>query len=278
MFRAVAQMSSKKKWTDVRLLSFDLQTVEFAYALDYTVSITCTDQLSPTGGTYDLHFSRTTKDAGDVDEETADIDTVLAQYNPHEDGEPFMQSLLRSGPLSASLVRLVAMLRDTLPIVTELEYIRVSAARAKENVDTFAKTASWFRVLYGDFRCVQPRVYSALLNSPACIRHALDFRLMSQARVLILDASNTLFPPDKTSPHSRTSSRDGDLVLQPIPDFRAMAVDACRDVLSTMPRTKTAPIDIGVICDPSAVRAVARALHERVSRKLKEAKVKTEPL
>ncbi|KIP06411.1 hypothetical protein PHLGIDRAFT_460187 [Phlebiopsis gigantea 11061_1 CR5-6] len=254
--REIAQMSSKRKWTDVRLLSFDLQTVEFAYAQDYTVSITCTDQLSPTGGTYDLHFSRMTKDAGDVDEETADIDTVLAQYNPHEDVEPFMQSLLRSGPLSASLVRLVSMLRDTLPIVTELEYIRVSAARAGENVDTFAKTAGWFRVLYGDFR------------------HALDFRLMSQARVAILDASNTLYPHDKTSPHSR----EDDLVLQPIPDFRAIVVDACKDVLSTMPRTKTAPIDIGVVCEPFAVRAVARALHERVSRKLKETKVKTEPV
>ena len=28
----VAQMSKQKKWKDVRLLSFDLQTVEFAYA------------------------------------------------------------------------------------------------------------------------------------------------------------------------------------------------------------------------------------------------------
>ena len=149
-------MSSKRKWTDVRLLSFDLQTVEFAYAEDYTVSITCADQRSPTGGSYDLRFSRTTKDIGVVDEETADVDTILAQYNPHEDVEPFMQSLLRSGPLSATLGRLVAMLRDTLPIVAELEYIRVSAAKAGENVDTFAKTAGWFRVLYGDLRYAYP--------------------------------------------------------------------------------------------------------------------------
>lgn len=28
----VAQMSKQKKWKDVRLLSFDLQTVEFTYA------------------------------------------------------------------------------------------------------------------------------------------------------------------------------------------------------------------------------------------------------
>lgn len=30
--RAVARMAKVRKWHDVRLLSFDLQTVEFAYA------------------------------------------------------------------------------------------------------------------------------------------------------------------------------------------------------------------------------------------------------
>jgi mediator of RNA polymerase II transcription subunit 14 len=30
--REVAQMSKEKKWPDIRLLSFDLQTVAFAYA------------------------------------------------------------------------------------------------------------------------------------------------------------------------------------------------------------------------------------------------------
>ncbi|KAG2737234.1 hypothetical protein P692DRAFT_20823867, partial [Suillus brevipes Sb2] len=37
--REVARMAKGKKWPDVRLLSFDLQTVEFAYASDYTVFI-----------------------------------------------------------------------------------------------------------------------------------------------------------------------------------------------------------------------------------------------
>lgn len=147
-------MSTKKKWTDVRLLSFDLQTVEFAYAEDYSVSITCTDQLSPTGGTYDLRFSRAREDIAAMDTDSEDVETILAQYNPHEDVEPFMRNLLRQGPLSVSLTRLVAMLRDTLPIVAELEYIRVTALKAGENIDTFAKTAGWFRVLYGDFRWV----------------------------------------------------------------------------------------------------------------------------
>lgn len=107
-------------------------------------------------------------------------------------------------------------------------------------------------------------------------RHALDFRLMSQARVAILDASNTLFPVDNASSHSSPSIHESDLVLQPIPDFRTIIVAACKDVASVVSRTKTAPVDVGVICEASAVRAVARALHERVSRRLKEVKVKTE--
>jgi mediator of RNA polymerase II transcription subunit 14 len=36
---AVAQMGKNKKWSDVRLLSFDLQTVEFAYAAVRTLCL-----------------------------------------------------------------------------------------------------------------------------------------------------------------------------------------------------------------------------------------------
>lgn len=143
-------MATMYKWTDVRLLSFDLQTVEFAYTDGYTVSITCVDQLSPTGGSFELSFSRG-NEPSEIDE-SADIETVLAQYNPHEDVEPFLRDILRKIPLAQALHRLVALLRETLPIVAELEYIRVKAQREGVTVDTFAKTAGWFRVLYGDLR------------------------------------------------------------------------------------------------------------------------------
>ena len=157
-------MATSKQWRDVRLLSFDLQTVEFSYSGDYAVSITCTDQLSPTGGSYELHFSRASASSSDDPNSSAhslmdtaedgDIDHHMAHYNPHEDIEPFVRDILRHGRLSQSLHRLVALLRDTLPIVTEMEYIRVSASRAGDYVDTFAKTAGWYRVLFGDRRCV----------------------------------------------------------------------------------------------------------------------------
>ena len=119
-------MATEKQWRDVRLLSFDLQTVEFAYSGDYAVSITCTDQLSPTGGSYELHFSRASASASDdanaMDtSEEGNVDQYMAHYNPHEDIEPFVRDILRHGRLSQSLHRLVALLRDTLPIVTELD-------------------------------------------------------------------------------------------------------------------------------------------------------------
>lgn len=147
-------MATEKRWDDVRLLSFDLQTVEFAYSGNYAVSITCTDQLSPTGGSYELHFSRAIDDNAMDTNEDGEIDQMLATYNPHEDIEPFVRNLLRHGRLAQSLHHLVALLRDTLPIVTELEYIRVTALKAGDNVETYAKTAGWFRVLFGDLRYV----------------------------------------------------------------------------------------------------------------------------
>jgi mediator of RNA polymerase II transcription subunit 14 len=132
-------MAKETKWHDVRLLSFDLQTVEFSYAhvrmdvlnflkkvsyspnlQDYTVSISCQDQLSPTGGNFDLDFSRIPPKGAMNTDDPAD------SFNPHEDAEPFLRDILRHGHgrLVPSLHRLVTRLRDTLPIVVELEVIR----------------------------------------------------------------------------------------------------------------------------------------------------------
>ncbi|KAI0694357.1 hypothetical protein BC835DRAFT_1274702, partial [Cytidiella melzeri] len=245
--REVAQMAIKFKWTDVRLLSFDLQTVEFSYAAGYNVSITCVDQLSPTGGSFELSFSRGLDVPEIVDESTADIETILAQYNPHEDVEPFLRDILRKTPLVQALHRLVALLRETLPIVAELEYIRIKAQKAGENVDTFPKTAGWFRVLYGD------------------LRHALDFRVMSSAQVLIMDGSSSLFNAGE-----HKDSGDSSLILQPIPDFRSIVLEVRKDITDTGASRKVVSIDVGMICHSSAVRTVGRVLHERVQKILKE--------
>ncbi|KDQ53591.1 hypothetical protein JAAARDRAFT_39281 [Jaapia argillacea MUCL 33604] len=258
--REVAQMAKERQWRDVRLLSFDLQTVEFAYSGDYTVSLTCTDQLSPSGGSYDLRFSR------------SNCPPMSDHFNPHNDSEPFMRNMLRHGRLTQSLHRLVAQLRDTLPIVVELEAIRRRGETERWNVDTFPKAAGWYRLLYGD------------------LRHALDFRLMSNHRVVILDASHSLFASatqEQTTPNQRSSSRPASLppsksttttlshstysalVLRPIPGFRDLVQDVVKGIARSgepivYGRQQLAAVDVGVVCDVSLVPLVARALHERV--------------
>lgn len=110
------------------------------------MSISCEDQLSPTGGNFDLEFSRV--QASDAMETDVPFDTV----NPHEEAVPFLRNILRHGhgKLAQSLHRLVTLLRDTLPIVVELENIRRDSDKHGRKLDIFAKSAGWFRLLYGD--------------------------------------------------------------------------------------------------------------------------------
>ena len=77
-------------------------------------------------------------------------------FNPHEDAEPFLRDILRHahGRLAPSLHLLVTLLRDTLPIVVELEAIRKEGRQHGRRFDIFAKAAGWYRLLYGDFKCV----------------------------------------------------------------------------------------------------------------------------
>lgn len=147
-------MAAEKQWSNVKLLSFDLQTVEFAYAPDYSVSINCGSQLYLAQGPYELHFSRPRRTNQNGNEEQS-------RYNPHSEVEPFMRNILRHGSLGPSLHRLVSLLRDTLPIVLTLQEIQVGAEQESRNVDTFAKAVSWFRVLFGDFRYVPSPCYVA---------------------------------------------------------------------------------------------------------------------
>lgn len=62
--------------------------------------------------------------------------------------------------------------------------------------------------------------------------------------------------------------QEGSLLLQPIPDFRLMVVDAVKGARSNGAVGQVVTIDIGVICDASAVRAVGRALYERIVQRL----------
>ncbi|RDB24861.1 Mediator of RNA polymerase II transcription subunit 14 [Hypsizygus marmoreus] len=242
--REVGQMAKEGTWQDVRLLSFDLQTVEFVYALDYTVSISCEDQLSPMGGNFDLRFSRCRTGLGSSENHD--------RFNPHDDAEPFLRNILRHGHgrLAPSLHRLVALLRDTLPIVRELEEIRLKGDTEGRTVDTFAKAAGWYRLLYGD------------------LRHALDFRLMSDQRVAILDASHSLFDSTASGSFDALSHDKVDdvLGLRPIPRFAEIVMEVVRDAIShgTLQPGKVAVVDVGIVCDTSTVSELGRAIHTKV--------------
>ncbi|KAG5646818.1 hypothetical protein DXG03_002195 [Asterophora parasitica] len=222
--REVAKMAKESSWEDVRLLSFDLQTVEFAYALDYTVSISCEDQLSPMGGNFDLRFSRCRRwqnqGKQDMDQD---------QFNPHDDAEPFLRNILRHGHgrLAPSLNRLVTLLRDTLPVATELEEIRKRSEQDGLSVDTFAKAAG--------------------------------------RRVAILDGSYSLFNPTATTTSASPDTGDT-LDLRPIPQFKEIIGGVVRDMISSglVEAGKVAVVDVGVICDTTNVRDLGRAIHAKV--------------
>jgi mediator of RNA polymerase II transcription subunit 14 len=111
---------------------------------------------------------------------------------------------------------------------------------------------------------------------------------MTERRVAIIDASHSLFPagnpPSSLSsfkakngaqPSSKKGTRDqgrdeGTLSLHPIPGFAEIITDAVRDVSSTgSVLGQIAPVDVGIVCDASAVRPLGRAVHERVRARLK---------
>ncbi|KAG5652471.1 hypothetical protein H0H81_004879 [Sphagnurus paluster] len=207
--------------------------------VDYTVSISCEDQLSPMGGNFDLRFSRCrTWEDGKVEKEK-DL------FNPHDDAEPFLRNILRHGHgrLAPSLHRLVTLLRDTLPIVTELEEIRQKGEQEGRSVDTFAKAAGWYRILDADRR------------------HALDFRLMSDRRVAILDGSYSVFEPNSVS-----STESSDILgLVPIPQFKEIVTEVVRVMISSgkIYQGTVAVVDVGVVCDTAIVRDLGRTIHAK---------------
>ncbi|KAG6898139.1 hypothetical protein C0992_004855 [Termitomyces sp. T32_za158] len=242
--REVAQMAKESNWNDVRLLSFDLQTVEFAYAKDYTVSISCQDQLSPLGGNFDLRFSR----CGRL-HARHDRDHDPEFFNPHGDAEPFLRNILRHGHgrLAPRLNRLVTLLRDTLSIVTVLEDIRQESIRNNiHSVDTFAKAAGWYRLLYIDQR------------------YALDFRLMTGKRVAILDASFSVY--EHGGSRNPAVSAEEILGLRPIPHIKDIVTDVVRDAMSSgsVQHGTVAMIDVGVVCLTGNVLELGKRIHQRL--------------
>ncbi|KAF7298154.1 Mediator of RNA polymerase II transcription subunit 14 [Mycena chlorophos] len=228
--REVAQMAKENTFPDIRLLSFDLQTVSFAYASDYIVSISCEDDQVSTGGKFDLRFSR--------------CEPNVDSPNPHDAAEPFLCTILRAGQgtLAPSLYRLITCLRETLPVAIELEEIQRQSQGA---VDTFAKSAGWYRLLFGD------------------ARHALDFRLMTDHRVAILDGSHSLYGP--AQPDDAVSA----FCLRAIPRLEEIVLAAVKKLEGPILADKIVPLSAGVICPTDLVRTLGRAIYSDIADAMK---------
>jgi mediator of RNA polymerase II transcription subunit 14 len=109
---------------------------------------------------------------------------------------------------------------------------------------------------------------------------------MTEQRVVILDASHSLFPASEPLPKSSVGKSNGKdaarppakltdqegntLGLQPIPGFDEIVLDAIREVTSTGTVGGIAAVDVGAVCDASAVRAMGRAIHDRVRARLND--------
>ncbi|KAH7102870.1 MED14-domain-containing protein [Auriculariales sp. MPI-PUGE-AT-0066] len=282
--REVTTMAKEREWTDVRLLSFDLQTVEFAYAAGYAVTINCTgDLLSAGPGTYSLRFRAFGPVAareGGCDPEDEDAE----RPNPHAD----MASLLENKMCSSGVRILVELLRASLPVVLELERIRaeswvsdISGTRASPVMDVVAKSCSWFRVLYSG-------------------RRALDVRLLDDHAMLV-DGAHSVSAPgpsaEKDGPSgstARAGSGTGTTAepagwLRPISGLRDICVNVVREsaaaskdrgnAISASPNRDTrrlsagtrreqsrtaarvALLDHGLVCPREDVRTILRAVH-----------------
>ena len=98
---------------------------------------------------------------------------------------------------------------------------------------------------------------------------------LTAALYMYREKKQTVAHSDRAWPRlvqSTPSSKDegSTLGLHAIPGFAGIVLDAIRDVASTRLLGKVAPIDVGVVCDGSAVRALGRAIHDRVRARLKD--------
>jgi len=95
-------------------------------------------------------------------------------------------------------------------------------------------------------------------------RHALDFRLMTEQRVAIIDASQSQSSGDQ--PIAIDTQIIG---FAPIPQFKTIVFDVVKDILAgstadSTPRNIT-PMDIGAVCHVGLVGDLANRLHSRIA-------------
>ncbi|CAG7850975.1 SubName: Full=Related to RNA polymerase II mediator complex protein pmc1 {ECO:0000313/EMBL:CCA73688.1} [Serendipita indica DSM 11827] len=279
--RQISLMPDRKGWKDVRILSFDLQTVEFAYYQDYSLSITSVE------GLYRLSFSRVpsaviqslsrtnTIDAMDISQEDTERPIVR---NAHEDSSRFAQDLLKDDRLGSSVFELVGFLRLTIGIVEMLDTLvfengettsapsTTPTKRVNPRFDIVVKAAGWWRLRYSQGKLFGPPEESKV--------YAMDVRLVN-GRILIVDGSVDLRNGKlgSTAPSSEATSaapareRHGLSALLPVPKMEEHVTAVLNDVKALgVPSDGVLPVSYGhaIICGCIGAPELIKRLHEKL--------------
>lgn len=93
---------------------------------------------------------------------------------------------------------------------------------------------------------------------------------MRGSRVLIVDASQSLFPDDPKLKDSKFSTplHESLQTLHSIPDFTALVVETVKEFTAKGVPGKINSVGIGVICDGPSVQVLSKLLYEKVWHKL----------
>ncbi|KAF8305241.1 MED14-domain-containing protein [Clavulina sp. PMI_390] len=255
--RHVADISRLKGYEDVRLLSFNLLTIEFTYHSDFVATIEYIPStlllqpgLLPTGS-FQTSFSRLPASASKRRHGGLTEDRI---FNPHQEIASFLSPRLIEGnaeQTQQTVREFVLLLRSTLPVLQELESIRRDIALARRKSPSKPKTsivykgAAWFRILYNTL-------------------YALDVRILANQQVVVLDATCSLFQSSSSLPTPLNTP-----ILTPIPKIAALSDTVVSALSSTSTPTSPSPTSLysvgqGIRCSESLARPVLRRLHESV--------------
>ena len=280
-------MPDRKGWRDVRILSFDLQTVEFAYYQNYSLSITSVE------GLYRLSFSRVppavtaqpftrtdTLDVMDVSQDDTTDGEPPYVRNAHEDSSRFAQHLLKDDRLGSSVFELVGFLRLTIGIVEMLDTLVLddsgpsTTPMKRAQFVVVVKAAGWWRLQYSHGKLFGPPEQSET--------YAMDVRLVN-GRILIVDGSvdlrsgtlgSTASSSDLTSAAVVAGSaggRHGVRSLLPIPKMEEHVTAVLNDVKGLgVASDGIVPVSYGhaIICGCIGAPELIRRLHEKLAASL----------
>ncbi|KIO18827.1 hypothetical protein M407DRAFT_11687 [Tulasnella calospora MUT 4182] len=262
--REVDQARSRRQWPDIRILRFNLQSVEFVYHSTYTLAIQWvppSEAGDQSEGTYAMDFGILSKDG------------VRGQPNPHQDVAISLSKRLHvdaSRSMAFAVERLIMILRDSLPVLLALQTVKQESAG---RISMFTKSAAWYRLLFGP-KYVTWRVeeeLAQLTHDPTGIRHILDFRLLPNQRVAVADAALSPFTRLKAGDEGSVES-----VLSAFTGFQDVAHALAREIQPEAtqqdPADQAVPpvvvVEGGLLCGgptaPDALRRLCAELSNRL--------------